>query len=477
MTENKSMKRAVVLSAIAVLLCLLMLVGTTFAWFTDSSESKGNKVVAGDLEVKLLLRDDNGEYNNIGDQASPVFGDEDSLIAQNKNIDTIWEPNKTQIAYLAIENAGNIDLRYQVILSVKTDDGKDMNEVMQYTIVPGTDSSVVEAASWDDLTTPKVTPKKGSQIVTKDIDLGIETTHYFAFVIHMNKEADNKYENASIEFDITVLATQLTSEGDAFGNQYDADATYLYNADDPVALEGALALAMPGDVVKLAPDGDYGTYTFANSLKGVTIDANGAAIKLEVPSGVVLEDVVIKNLVIEAFDGPSNMAGAVNIRDGATADITFENCTFKPNAGYSSVRAYTVDCDLTFVDCVFEGGKYSVYSSGAAVKSIQYIGCEFKNISSWAIQFNGGDENTKNLVVENCTFDGCVGGIIKVLGQLKGESTITFVDNTVTNSTGHDGKTEQWFWISVEKADMITLSGNTLDGSEWVPGNAEGLGR
>ena len=44
MTSNKSTKRALVSSALAVLMCMAMLIGTTFAWFTDTASTAVNKI-------------------------------------------------------------------------------------------------------------------------------------------------------------------------------------------------------------------------------------------------------------------------------------------------------------------------------------------------------------------------------------------------------------------------------------------------
>ncbi len=53
MTNAKSTKRALLSSVVALLLCFSMLLGTTFAWFTDSATSAGNKIQAGTLDVQL----------------------------------------------------------------------------------------------------------------------------------------------------------------------------------------------------------------------------------------------------------------------------------------------------------------------------------------------------------------------------------------------------------------------------------------
>ena len=57
MSSKKSTKRALLMSVISMLLCLAMLTGTTFAWFTDSVKSGMNKIVAGNLDVELQYYD------------------------------------------------------------------------------------------------------------------------------------------------------------------------------------------------------------------------------------------------------------------------------------------------------------------------------------------------------------------------------------------------------------------------------------
>ena len=53
MTKQKSTKRALLMSALALLMCVSMLIGSTFAWFTDSVTSAGNKIQAGTLDIEL----------------------------------------------------------------------------------------------------------------------------------------------------------------------------------------------------------------------------------------------------------------------------------------------------------------------------------------------------------------------------------------------------------------------------------------
>ena len=58
MTSSKSTKRALIFSTLAILMCVAMLIGTTFAWFTDTASTGVNKIQAGNLDVKLMYSTD-----------------------------------------------------------------------------------------------------------------------------------------------------------------------------------------------------------------------------------------------------------------------------------------------------------------------------------------------------------------------------------------------------------------------------------
>lgn len=217
MNNTKTTKRALLSSVMAMLICITMLIGTTFAWFTDSASTAVNKIQAGNLDVQLLMH--NGtEYVDISDATSPIFGT--GSIAQNNNAETLWEPGKTQVAYLAIKNNGNLALKYKVALDVNNV-SNNLYEVMEYAITPdATNTNPVTA--WIS-GNPVVA---GTQFVANDVSLAVGATHYFALSVHMKEEAGNTYQNGEVNFDLTVYATQLSSEEDSFDKTYDENATY-----------------------------------------------------------------------------------------------------------------------------------------------------------------------------------------------------------------------------------------------------------
>ena len=89
--NSKNSKRALVASALVLALCVSMLVGSTYAWFTDSVTSSNNKIVAGRLDIQLLMDGNvDGTYDDISESTKPIFGA--GSIAQNNNVETLWEP-------------------------------------------------------------------------------------------------------------------------------------------------------------------------------------------------------------------------------------------------------------------------------------------------------------------------------------------------------------------------------------------------
>jgi len=224
MTKTRNTKSALMSSVVALFLCFSMLLGTTYAWFTDSVTSGGNVIQAGTLDVELYQWTAVDASTEITDSSDPIFGAGTS--ANDTTAATLWEPGKTQTVYLSIKNAGSLDLKYMVALEVYDVD-KDIIKVLEYAITP--DAKYGDVDGWEG---NGVKVNKGTNIAkvgtvdSKDVVLESGEEHFFALSVHMLEEAGNEYQDASVKFDIKVLATQLDSEEDSFGNGYDEDATY-----------------------------------------------------------------------------------------------------------------------------------------------------------------------------------------------------------------------------------------------------------
>ena len=208
-----------------------MLAGTTFAWYTDSVTSSGNKIIAGTLDIELWKyepdtsvdgRDTDG-YINISESGAPIF--QSANLAQNSTA-TLWEPGKTQVAYLKIKNNGDLALKYSVAIDVRNI-AKDLYKVMKYAIVPDA-TQAVGVSPWagiPDTSVKSVVPGTNPTGFS-DISMPKNAVHAFALVIHMDEEAGNEYMAGEVDFDLRVLATQEAYEADSFGTDYDANAEY-----------------------------------------------------------------------------------------------------------------------------------------------------------------------------------------------------------------------------------------------------------
>ena len=60
MTNRVSTKRALVLSLLSMLLCVSMLIGSTYAWFTDTATTAVNTIQSGKLDVALEMSTNGG---------------------------------------------------------------------------------------------------------------------------------------------------------------------------------------------------------------------------------------------------------------------------------------------------------------------------------------------------------------------------------------------------------------------------------
>ncbi len=209
MTSSKSTKRALLTSALAILACVAMLIGTTFAWFTDTASTSVNKIVSGKLDVALEMW--NGEKWENAEGKTLQF----QKAADAESEEILWEPGCTyNLPKLRIVNNGTLALKYKVIISGIQGNAK-LNEAIVWTI--GDIGSTGAYTS-----------------------LAVGGSKEFTISGHMKEEAGNEYQGLSIDgVSITVYATQDTVEYDSNNNQYDADAgedTAFYSLDEFNAL-------------------------------------------------------------------------------------------------------------------------------------------------------------------------------------------------------------------------------------------------
>lgn len=198
MTNSKNTKRALLMSVLSIVLCAAMLVGSTFAWFTDSAQSGENHIMAGNLDLSLEMKDESGEWIDAEGETL------EWLAADGRAQDDIlWEPGCTyKLPDVRITNNGNLALKFKVIIN-----GVDG------------DSKLLEAITFT---------YEGLDVTAEGHLLPEESSEAITITGHMEEWAGNEYQSHDMKgIGITVIATQDTVESDSFDNQYDKNAMYL----------------------------------------------------------------------------------------------------------------------------------------------------------------------------------------------------------------------------------------------------------
>ena len=235
MNNKRATKRALLTSIMALVMCVVMLVGTTFAWFTDTASTGVNKIQAGNLDVKLMYSTDMQTWTEATEQTK-LFDD-----------NALWEPGYTQVVYLKVVNAGNLALKYEVSTnSYDMERGKNAAGELFYIdkflrIGTATTTSVFAKRSDAIAAIAEGEKAMGKEIQISDgwtvLNPNAESSP-FAVVVYMpttvGNEANNvqSWRHPSLKgFGLVVNATQATMESDSFGNTYDEKAATVLVAE------------------------------------------------------------------------------------------------------------------------------------------------------------------------------------------------------------------------------------------------------
>ena len=464
MTQTKTSKRALLTSALSLLLCCTMLIGTTWAWFTDSVTSAGNKIQSGTLQVDLLVKGGNTdytEYTSVKTDNKPIF-----------NYD-LWEPGYTLVTNAKVVNNGTLALKY-TLKFVSADDiaSQKLAEVIDVYYAP----SEVDVTSRDDvanlnlLGTLKDVFTQGEAVVMNDNlePKGKENCEDFAtIVLKMKEEAGNEYQNQTISaFDIQLLATQWTYENDTFDDQYDVNATYpvvavanvtdatapLSISVDNVTVTVPADTAVAGDKFELVIDSkNVSTDANGNTIVvcNITLKKNGTAItsgdvdytvEMNIGSGAYIYYVKHNGSDVSPFN-----------YDSATGILSFTTKSFSPfEVKYVEVKTTVGDTEYETV-----GEAISAAQSGDTVdlsggvfelERSQTIG------EGVSIEGAGKDETIIKIKAEN-------GDGYKVTNEDVTISNVTF-DGTEITSDGHHSL------INVKKDGMVIDNCNFVGGGQ-----------
>ena len=432
--NSKNTKRALASSALAMLLCIALLVGTTFAWFTDTASTSVNKIQSGNLDVQLVKEDGLTELTEALKWVKA---------AGTENEKVLWEPGASyDLEGFKVKNNGNLALKYKVVISGIVGDNA-LKDAIDFTMKSGNGAAAPLADFEGHLSAGA-------------------TTDVITINGKMKETAGNEYMNKTVNgIAITVIATQYTEEHDSFGNTYDENAEY------PVVKNATLEEAFDGV--------DFGYGNTAD--EAVSIDGKGITVIDNWTDSYFNSDTTVKGVTFK--NGASITAQNSNIT------VTFEDCTFY--ACDQQLAAKTLG--ITDENGTGNNGRNNILTNSGAgmclnleqkngtvgvkfvVKNCTFIGENDETLPVYGNKYNGKgsvDDKYKkrghaivlnaisgggtagvldSMTVEGCTMSGVRGNAIQLYGST---GNITIKDTKIN------------FW-GVNSGAYVNGSGQTKD--------------
>jgi len=497
--NQKATKRALLTSVMALVMCVVMLVGTTFAWFTDTASTGVNKIVSGNLKVDIIGADSDSHIEKLNFTKAATTDAE-------VGAEILWEPGCRYLTEgFRIANKGNLALKWKAEInkggardgkvagSTIAKDGKSLLDVIDFYVVTSKEENA-EAVKIEDF--------------TGNLTAGAKSGVYYIKGV-MQTTAGNDYQNLTLDgITITVYATQDTVENDSFNDQYDKDATYLtypagvtedsfagatsveytdnlgnvvtsnkpavaayVDASGNVKYVGDIWAAIKGNasVIYCKKDATLrmrerlvDTNRTPDLTSDLTIYANGADFQYGQISMNMTDAGKAANVTVKVYDAKNIEVWGMTPNDGVTQNIVMENCT---NIGTSAtgdsgilmyITGNTGTVNATVNNCHVEKNSSGIYMStngSLTVTNSTFIEC------ATGIKASYKGNGTRTDRIENCVFTkcGCTEAMAgttswlsedssafkyKISSGATGTLSLTLKNNTISGTIGDKGDTQ-----------------------------------
>ena len=444
MTKTNS-KKALLSSAFALVLSVAMLIGTTFAWFTDTASTGVNKIVSGNLKVDIIGENSDSHIEKLNFKKAAATDTEAGAAI-------LWEPGCRYLTEgFRIANKGNLALKWKAQVNKGTtaaNEGNfDLLDVIDFYLVTKAADGTETETALDEFT--------GNLKKTETSDV-----YYIKGV--MQTTAGNDYQGLTLDgITITVVATQDTVENDSFNNQYDKDAEYpilvttgdelqaiVSNATAPVNIVLANSITTNNFVIPADKDvtldlngrtvTNAGSHTILNkghlTLTDSSTDKSGQIISLKgntaalrngdnavcvVEGGTISRDGANGNTwhVVENFGKMTFNGGKVVLKNGNGFAITNGWNYFDPGASTThavmEINALELDTDSSGIkNCRYGDltvNDATVTSTGYWALSNDYLGTAVINGGTLTSNSFKAVSNGAAMTVNGGTFDGTEG--------------------------------------------------------------------
>ena len=355
MTKKRSTKRALLLSTLSLLLCVSMLIGSTFAWFTDEVKSGTNIIAAGNLDVELY-------YSKTKDFSDEKKVDGQTVLFTDKDGKEIkyWEPGVVAYTNLQVANVGSLALTYRLTVNSIATNYVEYADGSKYDLTDVLKVAVVKDGFEGDRADAKGLTFEAIESFTLSGELEAEKkSEVYGVVIYWepnNNDFDNLFnmnngkttingEPLNVELGITLSATQEEFEKDSFDETYDEEASYLVNKGEIVTFkpeDDSTELEMNGQVEN---NGVLSLVQTSMKNDGLVIENNGVAnltnVKAEVIPGEYWGGYFINGVGKDSYTvfenvNATTLGGGVQLDDAAQA--IFKSGSITTNSVATSAR-------------------------------------------------------------------------------------------------------------------------------------------
>ena len=363
-------------SLLSLVLCVAMFLGTSYAWFVSEVNNAGNEIYIGILDASLEKKLPDGKWVSLADSEDA----QEKVTLFDKNIR--WEPGYTTQETVKITNKGDLAFKYvlsftdgtlekggtpvetagalaqiakdfEVWVYEHTEQNKDQEPPKSYAEITAADSGWTKATTLDKLLagepvlvgTMDQVRKAGQEqnAVNPDTTDGLKTEKTYTIALHMSEDAQAAGMGHKISLNVKMVAYQMVSEQDSFGNGNYDEQNYVSTVE---GLLKAVAEAKDGDVIAVAA----GTYDLtANPLvieKSISLQGLNPTDKpvLQFITGdgtkgtaithgieIKADNVKLKDLVLSVDPTKDSTGNLVQISpkaDGYYSDIVIDSCDF-----------------------------------------------------------------------------------------------------------------------------------------------------
>lgn len=481
MTKQKSTKKTLLTSVLSLVLCMAMLVGTTFAWFTDNVTSKNNIIKSGNLDVEMYYQNDTvKEWTKVTSETN-IF----------KN-DTLWEPGHTEVVKLKVVNEGTLALKYQLGINVESETGsvnKDgepfkLSDYIYFGLADGeqnyTRETAIEAVEKDAVAIASGITR-GNALAVKGTGTSEEC---ITMVVYMPETVGNEANygkgqaTPTINLGLNLFATQNTVEADSFGTDYDKDTAVFTVAEANAMLadnkDVALVNCNEPNGVLYVPENYEGTLVLHNvTIASVQQTASVSTLALTETNTVETKAnkiVILGNVVVKATEeGMSAITGtALDISGNGTLTAVGKGKAAFGIGGMDTEKISVKGITIAYV----EGG--CAYGVGSDTKY-------YKDAPEGGAAIGSGHDGAV-ITLNGVTVNKAIGGSkaagigaryhVGVTVNIK-NSTIAYVEGGVS-AAGIGGSRVSG--DATESGNIINISGSTITAKGGVYGAGIGSG-